>query len=201
MASPTRTSTPTGSSFRGSRPPSRHDHPDETASSADSLPVEVLVQHLLDAKRSLSSMSLVLRANELVTAARQAHEEAVILGAQAEFLRRGIAQQTRLLLRTRRSLTRTYESGKREFKQVIKLLDATNARLEETMDVLRSRMVEGAFRPLGEARKSLLDFLDVDQVETVRNSLKENIGALQVGCGRRVAFGPSASPVRAEQRT
>ena len=106
------------------------------------------------------------------------------LGAQAEFLRRGIAQQTRLLLRTRRSLTRTYESGKREFKQVIKLLDATNARLEETMGVLRSRMVECAFRPPGEARKSLLDFLDVDQVETVRNSLKENIGALQVGCGR-----------------
>lgn len=174
MASPTSTAS---SSARQSLSSSQHGD----LEGADAIPVETLVHHLLEAKRSLSSMSLVLRANELVTAARQAHEEAVILGAQAEFLRRGITLQVRLLLKVRKSLTRTYENGKREFKQIIKHLDATNGRLEEMMNVLRTRTVESAFRPQGEEKKCLLDFLDVDQVDTMRNALKENIGALQVG--------------------
>lgn len=146
----------------------------------DSITVEALVHHLLDAKRSLSSMGQVLRANEIVTAARQAHEEAVIFGAQAQFLRRGINDQIRLLVKARRSMNKTYDSGKREFKQVIKNLDAANGQLETTMDVLRNRIVESAFRPKGEEKRSLLDFVDVAQVETMHGALKDNIAALQV---------------------
>jgi autophagy-related protein 17 len=125
-------------------------------------------------------MAHVLRANEIVTAARQAHEESVILGAQAQFLRRGINDQIRLLLRARRSMTKTYDSGKRGFKRVIKSLDAANEQLETTMDVLRDRIVESAFRPKGEERRNLLDFVDVAQVETMTSTLKDNIVALQV---------------------
>jgi autophagy-related protein 17 len=176
MASPTPSS---ASPLRQSRSPSRHEHDDPEG--ADFVPVELLVQHLLDAKRSLSSMASVLRANELVTAGRQAHEESVILGAQAQFLRRGINDQVRLLLKTRRSMNKTYDSGKREFKQIIKNLDAANEHLERTMSTLRDQTVESAFRPKGEERRTLLDFVDVGQVETMRNTLKENIGALQVG--------------------
>ncbi|KAI1367749.1 kinase activator [Xylaria arbuscula] len=145
----------------------------------DSVPVETLVQHLLDAKRSLSSMGLVLRANELVHVARQAHEESVVLKAQTQFLRRGISEQMRLLLRIRKDLMRTYDDGKREFKQVIKTLDATNGRLEDTMNVLRGRGVDSAFRPPGEEKRSLLDFVDEAQVDRMREALKENIQALQ----------------------
>ncbi|KAH8673485.1 autophagy-related protein 17 [Xylariales sp. PMI_506] len=173
MASPTSSASPL--SPRQSRPSSLHDHRED----ADSIPVESLVQHLLDAKRSLSSMTLVLRANELVTAARVAHEESVILAAQSQFLRRGINDQVRILLRTRHSMNRTYDSGKREFKQVIKDLDAANGQLEKTMNTLRIRTVERAFRPQDEEQKTLLDFLDVAQVETMRNALKDNIAALQ----------------------
>ncbi|ORY63364.1 kinase activator [Pseudomassariella vexata] len=176
MASPTSTSTASPSP-QPSRPSSSQ-HGD-ASEAADSVPVETLVQHLLDAKRSLSSMTLVLRANELVTAARLAHEESVILGAQSQFLRRGITEQARLLLRARRSMNRTYDSGKREFKQIIKNLDATNGRLEDTMNILRARVVESAFRPKGEEKRNLLDFVDVVQVDTMRNALKENIAALQ----------------------
>ncbi|RYP44843.1 hypothetical protein DL768_008742 [Monosporascus sp. mg162] len=145
----------------------------------DSVPVETLVQLLLEAKRSLSSMGLVLRANDLVHLARQAHEESVILSAQSQFLRRGISEQVRLLLRVRKCLNRTYDSGKREFKQVIRDLDATNGRLEDTINVLRGRTVESAFRPDGEEKKNLLDFVDEVQVHTMRDALKENIAALQ----------------------
>ncbi|KAK5629523.1 hypothetical protein RRF57_005238 [Xylaria bambusicola] len=146
----------------------------------DSVPVETLVQHLLDAKRSLSSMGLVLRANELVHVARHAHEESVILKAQTQFLRRGISEQMRLLLRIRKDLMRTYDDGKREFKQIIKTLDATNSRLEDTMNVLRGQGVDSAFRPADEEKRSLLDFVDEAQVDRMREALKVNIQALQV---------------------
>ncbi|KAI1306382.1 autophagy-related protein 17 [Xylaria venustula] len=168
-------STSSASSHSASRPPSLHVLP----SYHDSVPVETLVQHLLNAKRSLSSMRLVLRANELVHVARQAHEESVILSAQTQFLRRGISEQMRLLLRIRKDLMRTYDDGKREFKQTIKTLDVANSRLEDTMNVLRGRAVNSAFRPPGEEKRSLLDFVDEAQVERMRETLKENIQALQ----------------------
>ncbi|KAF2969612.1 hypothetical protein GQX73_g4027 [Xylaria multiplex] len=169
-------STSSTSSHSASLPASLH----APSSDIDSVPVETLVQHLLDAKRSLSSMALVLRANELVHAARQAHEESVILSAQTQFLRRGISEQMRLLLRIRKGLMRTYDDGRREFKQIIKALDVTNSRLEDTMSVLRGRGVNSAFRPPGEEKRSLLDFVDEAQVDRMREALKENIQALQV---------------------
>ena len=127
-------------------------------------------------------MRLVLRANDLVHFARQAHEESVILTAQSQFLRRGINDQLRLLSRLRKSLGRTYTIGKHEFERVIKDLDATNGRLEATMDVLRRRIVESAFRPDGEEEKNLLDFVDEGQVHYLQDTIKKNIKALQVSC-------------------
>jgi autophagy-related protein 17 len=43
------------------------------------------------------------------------------------------------------------------------------------MDVLRSTMVEAAFRPRHEEPRSLLDFVDEQGVETMRDALKESI--------------------------
>lgn len=77
-------------------------------------------------------------------------------------------------------MNKTYDSGKREFKQVIKNLDAANGQLETTMNVLRDRIVESTFRPKGEEKRSLLDFVDIAHVETMRSALKDNIAALKV---------------------
>ena len=60
-------------------------------------------------------------------------------------------------------------------QNVIRTLDAANARLETTMDILRSTMVEAAFRPADEEPRSLLDFVDEQGVETMRDVLKESI--------------------------
>lgn len=60
-------------------------------------------------------------------------------------------------------------------QNVIRTLDAANARLESTMDVLRSTMVEAAFRPVDEEPRSLLHFVDEEGVETMRDALKESI--------------------------
>lgn len=63
---------------------------------------------------------------------------------------------------------------------VIKTLDAANSRLETTMDILRSTMVEAAFRPKDEEPRSLLDFVDEQGVETMRDALKESIREAKV---------------------
>lgn len=154
----------------------------------DSIPVEALVDHLLAAKRSLSSMTLVLRANDLSTHARQLHEEAVIASAQTAFLKKGIRDQVKLLMRVRRSLIRTYDAGKRDFKQIPKTLDAANGKLEAVMDMLRNTTVDPVFRPAGEEPKNLLDFVDETKVEKLRDALKASIGELQVSQGLALGY-------------
>src|SRR5512142_2126154 len=90
-----------------SRPSSLHNASppdDEDDDHGPSIPVETLVEHLLAAKRALSSsMTLILRGTELAASARSLHEEAAVLGAQTAFLRAGISAQGRLLMRARRS--------------------------------------------------------------------------------------------------
>ncbi|KAJ9136902.1 Autophagy-related protein 17 [Pleurostoma richardsiae] len=168
MASPSAASSSPASSRRGSIP-----------GAAASVPVETLVEHLLAAKRALNSMTLVLHANHLTTQARQLHEEAVILAAQTGFLRRGIREQHRLLLRIRKSMARTHENGKREFKHLIRTLDAANGKLEQTMEMLRKTVVEPIFRPAGEEPRNLLDFVDEKSVDDMRNAVKQSIVELQ----------------------
>lgn len=156
------------------------DDNNDIATSSASVPVETLVEHLLAAKRSLSSVALVLRANDLTTHARHLHEESVILSAQTAFLARGIHDQRRLLARLASNMNRTYNAGKREFSHLIKTLDAANGKLEETMQVLQSQTVDPVFRPEGEEPKNLLDFVDETQVGGIVDALKASIAELQV---------------------
>lgn len=65
-------------------------------------------------------------------------------------------------------------------KEVLQSLDVADIRLQKTMDVLRSTIVESAFRPEGEEPKSLLHFVDETGVETLRSNLKETIDESQV---------------------
>jgi autophagy-related protein 17 len=65
-------------------------------------------------------------------------------------------------------------------QSVIRTLDAANARLESTMDILRTTMVEATFRPEKEEPRSLLDFVDEQAVQTMRDALKESIRESQV---------------------
>jgi autophagy-related protein 17 len=78
--------------------------------------LQTLVTHLLASKRSLSSIDTVWRANELVTTARAALEESVIVSARTEFLRNGISEQMKFLRRVRGGIENVYKDGQREFK-------------------------------------------------------------------------------------
>ncbi|GJC86051.1 autophagy-related protein 17 [Colletotrichum liriopes] len=159
----------------------RHDAPSSTSADAvaDPVPVETLVEHLLAAKRSLSSITAVLRANEIATDARQAHEEAVVLYAETQFLQHAISEQLALLLKVRRGLKRTYDASKRDFKNLVKTMDATNETLQETMAMLKNTTVEPVFRPSGEERRNLIDFVDEKSVHVMVEALKQSLGELQ----------------------
>ncbi|KAK3295180.1 autophagy-related protein 17 [Chaetomium fimeti] len=171
-------SRPTSSGEPRSRPTSYHDPPSPEFH-ADDVPVEVLVQYLLAAKQSLSSMALVLRANDLSTNARQIHEESVVLSAQTGFLRRLIDDEVRVLQKLRRGMERAHKYGRREFGRLIHALDVSNEKLENTMRMLRETRVDPVFRPPGEEGKFLIDFADVDSVEAMRDTLKGSIAELQ----------------------
>lgn len=146
----------------------------------DDVSVEVLVKHLLAAKQSLSSIGLVLHANNLATHARRMHEESVILSAQTGFLREGIADQFNILSKLRRSMGRVYAGGQRDFKKIVRTLDAADGRLSHTIQMLRETTVESVFRPSDEQPKNLMDFVDENSVGVMRNALKESIRELQV---------------------
>lgn len=154
----------------------------------DTVPVDILVEHLLAAKRALSSVTLVRRADDLSTNARQLHEESVILGAQTAFLKRGIADQLKLLSRVHRNMIHTYDASKREFKQLTPTMDAVHDKLQKTMDMLREIPVDPVFRPAGEAPKYLFDFVSEDQVQIMLGDLKEGIDQLQASRQTLCAF-------------
>lgn len=129
-------------------------------------------------------MTLVLRANELANHARTAHEDTIILAAQTGFMHGSILDQVSILAKLRRALQATYDWGKRDFKKLVKAMDETDGELEHTMNMLRGAVVLPGLRPRGEARKSLLDFVDEESVHRMRNAMKRSIEELQVRLSR-----------------
>jgi autophagy-related protein 17 len=89
--------------------------------------LDVLIGQLLSAKRSLSSINHVWRANEIVKAAQAALEDSVVLGAKTGFLRRGIANQLKILYRVQTQLNDIDRDGQGEFEvRHVSKLEATN---------------------------------------------------------------------------
>jgi autophagy-related protein 17 len=134
--------------------------------------LDTLISHLVAAKRSLSSIYHVSRANEIVNTARSALEESVIVSARTGFLRRGQKNQIRLLYNVRAEIENISHRGRAEFASVLKELDAADDRLKETLDTLRQTVVHPSFRPEGEEPKSLHDFVDERGVEELETVLK-----------------------------
>lgn len=138
-------------------------------------PLESLVSHLIGAKRSLSSINHVYRANELVTSTRKSLETNVITFARTDFLRKGIQSQVKILSRVRNNTEGIANEGAAEFKAVILKLDSADERLRETLNLLRATLVEASLRPEEEKRRNLLDFVDEGGVESLMDAIKGSI--------------------------
>ncbi|KAL1954554.1 hypothetical protein VTO42DRAFT_1065 [Malbranchea cinnamomea] len=137
--------------------------------------LDTLVSHLVAAKRSLSSINHVWRANEIVTTARAALEESVVLSARTGFLRRGLDDQLQLLYNVREEVEQVELRGRDEFTAALQELDSVDDHLKQTLEILRETTVEPAFRPPNEPLKSLHDFVDETAVEEIQSLLKDAI--------------------------
>ncbi|KAJ5467835.1 Autophagy-related protein 17 [Penicillium sp. IBT 31633x] len=159
------------SSSMSIRPQAGLDHGDQK-----SLPqVDTLISYLLGAKRSLTSISHVWRANEIVTASHSALEKSVVVCSRTGFLRRGLNGQLRLLYNVRTEVEQISYRGRDEFSVALKSLDVADARLRNTIDQLRGTVVHASFRPGDEEQKTLHDFVDERGVEELHASLKASI--------------------------
>lgn len=150
-----------------------HSEPNSAPLVQESAPqLETLISHLVAAKRSLSSIYHVSRANEIVNTARAALEEAVILSAKTGFLRRALKSQIRILYNVRSEVESISHRGRLEFETALKELDAADERIQRTLDKLRTTVVHSSFRPEGEEPKTLHDFVDERGLEELQSNLK-----------------------------
>ncbi|KAI9831650.1 MAG: autophagy protein 17 [Phylliscum demangeonii] len=141
--------------------------------------LDTLLDYLLASKRSLSSTTLVWRANEIVHGAREALTEGVVLRARAGFLRQAMAEQWRLLARIQHGIEQAAGRGQADFEATLRELDDADARLQATVDVLQSTVVERSMRPADEGPRSLHHFVDEQNVERLKSGLKESIDQVQ----------------------
>ncbi|MCJ1336856.1 autophagy protein 17 [Bachmanniomyces sp. S44760] len=143
-----------------------------------SLPsLDDLVSHLLAAKRSLSSINHVYRANELTTATRKDLESHTIVGARTAFLQIGIGSQSELLKHVQVNIESVRREGNVEFQAVLKDLDVAEARLRSTLNQMKETFVERDLRPDEEEQKTLTDFVDEAGVKGIMGTIKEGIDA------------------------
>lgn len=60
-------------------------------------------------------------------------------------------------------------------------MDDTAARLQATVDLLKSTLVESTLRPTEPEQRTLYDFIDGDGMEKLKAELKNSIDRTQVG--------------------
>ena len=147
------------------------------ASSISSPSLETLVSHLLAAKRSLSAVDHVYRANHIVTVTRQALESHTVTAARTTFLRNGCTTQIQVLNQIQSQTKDIAQECVAEFQAVIRALDTAESRLQTTLSQLRQTAVEAGLRPAEEERRCLIDFVDESGVQGLMAVIKESIDA------------------------
>ncbi|KAL8659282.1 MAG: hypothetical protein Q9202_007200 [Teloschistes flavicans] len=144
-----------------------------------SAPSETLVSHLVAAKRSLSSIDHVWRANEIVNSTRAYLESSVITSARTAFLRAGISAQVHTLEQVHHHSKAVEREGAEEYQEVVRTLGEADQRLKVTLGRLRTTMIEAGLRPEADQRKTLLDFVDESGVDELLISVQEAADAAQ----------------------
>ncbi|KAF2014466.1 hypothetical protein BU24DRAFT_441906 [Aaosphaeria arxii CBS 175.79] len=160
MASPQSPASSTSS--RGS-PSVYHDRPQT---------LEDLVTHFVASKRSLNSQTILWRANDIVTTARELLEENAILAAKNLSIRNIVDEQVDALEAVRRGIDLVEAEVQTEFKQLLHDLDTSFAGLNSTLAVLRDTPIESVLQPAGTPQKHLLDFIDNATVTNLKDSLR-----------------------------
>src|SRR5438045_3787301 len=151
--------------------------------------IDGLISNLLAAKRSLASIYHVHRATTILSTARAALESMTILSARTSYLERSLTSQLKILRGVQFELEEAANSTQSDFNTVLKDLDASHKRLEDTAQALRDTEIEDGFKleripPADrdgdeEVKNNLYDFVDDKPVEELKDGLKASIDAVQ----------------------
>ncbi|KAJ4299606.1 Autophagy- protein 17 [Kalmusia sp. IMI 367209] len=134
--------------------------------------LEDLVTHFVASKRSLQTQTILWRANEIVTSARELLEENALLAAKNTSIRNIIDEQVDALEAVRRGIDVVEADVQAEYKQLLHDLDTSFAGLRSTLAVLRETPIDTALQPPGTPQKHLFDFIDSTTVTALENSLR-----------------------------
>ncbi|EON65732.1 hypothetical protein W97_04971 [Coniosporium apollinis CBS 100218] len=127
-----------------------------------------LVNHFVAAKRSLSSITHVWRANEIVNAGRGLLERNAVLSAKNSFVRRSIHDQLSALEAVRQGIDVVSGEVQEEFTTLLHALDTTSTHLTTTLDTLSTTRLDPSLHP----SKTLHDFIDASSVSHINSSLR-----------------------------
>jgi autophagy-related protein 17 len=151
--------------------------------------IDGLISNLLASKRSLASIHHVHRATTILSTAHAALESMTILSARTSYLQRSLTSQLKILRGVQFELEDIANNTQSEFNLVLKDLDASHKRLEDTVKALRDTKIDDGFkigRPPasdGEAdrelKENLHDFVDDKPVEELKDGLKASIDEVQ----------------------
>jgi len=168
-------------SIASSSKPSPRASPSNSIQKAN-ITLETLISYLVAAKRSLASISLVHRATNILADARSAIESTTALRARTTYLRRSLASQIKILRGVQFELERAAQGTYAEVKATLKELEATDKRLQESIQTLRDTRVEEGFKvaaqekdedeEYAESKETLHDFVDDKPIEDLRDSVK-----------------------------
>ncbi|KNG48153.1 kinase activator [Stemphylium lycopersici] len=163
MASPTSPASSTSSA--ASRASFDQDH-------NQSLTLEHLVNHFVAAKRSLNTQTVLWRATDIVSTARELLEENAVLAAKNTSIRNIVEQQVDSLEAVRRGMDVVESEVQAEFKQILHDVDTSFAGLNSTLAVLRETPIEAVLQPYGTPQKHLYDFIDSATVSNLEGTLR-----------------------------
>ena len=134
--------------------------------------LEDLVNHFVSSKRSLNTQTVLWRANEIVTSARELLTENAVLAAKNASIRNMVDEQADALEAVRRGIDVVEAEVQVEFKQLLHDLDASYSGLQSTLAVLRDTPIEAVLQPPGTPQKHLFDFIDNATVTNLKDSLR-----------------------------
>ncbi|RMZ91518.1 hypothetical protein DV736_g1239, partial [Chaetothyriales sp. CBS 134916] len=163
------------------------DSPRKPAAPAE-VTIERLISYLVAAKRSLTCIHNVHRANSFIREARATVESTAALIARTRYLQRSLLSQLNILTGIQLQLQESAHAITLDFDQAINDLDGADKRLQECVDVLQHTKIEDAFRshppPTAAAaavgaKKTLHDFVEEQPVEDVRAAMRAVIDSVQ----------------------
>ncbi|KAI9710001.1 MAG: autophagy protein 17 [Bogoriella megaspora] len=173
----------TSTTLPSSKSPSPSQSLHSSTSTAPQPLLERLVNHFVQAKKSLSCTTHVWRANEIVNTARTCLEENAVLRAKNTFVRRGLGEQLGSLRAVLVGIEGVGRDAQGDLKTTVAAVDAAHARLQDTLAGLRNTVVAPSLQPIDADPKSLLDFVDESPIASLSAAIRRNIDNYKEAAG------------------